>query len=113
MSILDKKLKKTPPNIIFALLFFTIACLVLRTENQKTNRRVLGLQTEIQSQQQEIANWEKIVAERPDFRDGWLQSAAAWAELGNKEKSQEALNRAKILDPNNDKIPALEELLGD
>jgi tetratricopeptide (TPR) repeat protein len=112
LPILDKKLRQAPPNIIFALLFFTIACLVLRAENLKTNRRVLGLQAEIQTQRQEIVNWEKIIAEKPDFRDGWLQLAAAYAEAGNKEKAQEALNQAKNLDPNNDKIPVLEDLLG-
>ncbi|HUW24561.1 MAG TPA: tetratricopeptide repeat protein [Patescibacteria group bacterium] len=110
-STLDKKLKETSPSIVFALLFFIIACLALRAENLKTNRRVLGLQAEIQTQRQEIANWEKIVAEKPDFRDGWLKLAAAYAEAGNREKAQEALNHAKNLDPNNQKISLLEELL--
>lgn len=109
--ILDKKLRETPPNIVFALLFFTIACLVLRAENLRTNRRVLGLQAEIQTQRQEIISWEKIVAEKPDFRDGWLQLAAAYIESGNKEKAQEALNRARAIDPNNEVIPSLEKLL--
>jgi tetratricopeptide (TPR) repeat protein len=111
LSTLDKKLKKTPPNIVFALLFFAIACLVLRAEDLKTNRRVLGLQAEIQKQQREIADWEKIVAEKPDFRDGWLQLAAAYLENGNQEKAQEALNHARNLDPNNNQMPVLEDFL--
>ncbi len=111
LPTLDKKLRKTPPNVVFALLFFILACLVLRAENLKTNRRVLGLQAEIQNQRQEIASWKKIVEEKPDFRDGWLQLAAAYAEAGNKEKAQEALSQAKAIDPNNEVIPSLEKLL--
>jgi len=111
LSILDKKLKETSPILLFAFLFFTIAYLVLQVENRKTNRRVLGLQAEIQAQRQEIASWEKIVEEKPNFRDGWLQLAAAYAEVGNKEKAQEALNHAKVIDPNNENILSLEKLL--
>lgn len=108
---LDDRAKKIPKRIIFALLFCLVSLFFLQKENRMNSQKTLGLQTQLQADQKRVYEWEKIVAENPNYRDGWLQISALYAKIGNKDKAQEALWRAKIIDPNNEIIPFLEKLL--
>ena len=69
------------------------------------------MQTELKTDQKTAFDWEQILTERPDYRDGWIYLAAAYYKLGNKEKAKQALSRAKTLDPTNVTILSFEELL--
>ncbi len=103
--------KSLPKSLIFAFLFCLISFSFLFVKNQKTNQKVLGAKIQLEADQKTVYEWEQILAEKPDFRDGWLQLSEVYAKMGNKEKAQEALSRAKAIDPNNEVIPSLEEQL--
>lgn len=112
-SYLDRKAKKIPKNIILALFLVFVSLWLLRTENKRINQRILGVQTKLQADQKTAFDWEQILAERPDYRDGWIQLAAIYYKLGNKEKAKEAISKAKVLDPTNPTILSFEKLLED
>jgi len=47
-----------------------------------------------------IALWEKIIEQRPNYRDGYLQLAALNYRIWQNEKAKEYLKQALIIDPN-------------
>lgn len=108
---LDDKAKKIPKRIILALFFCLISLFFLGKENRLNSQKALGLQTQLKADQKRIYEWEQIIAENPNYRDGWLQIAALYTKVGNKDKAREALRHAKTIDPNNEIIPSLEKLL--
>lgn len=58
-----------------------------------------------------IEYWEKIVAEKPDYRDGYLQLAILHYKLYENEKAKEYLQKALELDPNFQPARELEKIL--
>jgi len=110
-TFLDKKAKSIPKNLVLASLFFILSLFLLHDVNQRKTNRVLGLQTQLQADQKTAFAWEQILAERPNYRDGWIQLAAIYSKLGYREKALEALNRARQLDPNNETILSFEKIL--
>jgi hypothetical protein len=82
---------------------FTIA-LLFQSQEKHLRRRVLALHTE---RAQEIAHlntlkahWQKIVADSPTYRDGYLQLAAIEYKLKNQISSKSYLQKAMEIDPN-------------
>jgi len=53
-----------------------------------------------------IDRWEAILAEKPDYRDGYLQLAKLYWQIFNQDAAQANLQKALELDPNY--LPALE-----
>jgi len=104
-------LSKIPLNLAFSVLFLTVSFLLFNLENKRIDKRVLGLQTQIKTDHETAHKWEQILIERPDYRDGWIQLAAIYNQLGNKDKAKEALKNAKNIDPNNQLIAAFEKFL--
>lgn len=58
-----------------------------------------------------IAAWEKIVEEKPNYRDGYLQLAILHYKLYKNDKAKEYLNKALDLDPNYEPARELEEII--
>lgn len=106
-------LKKLPKNILFAIVFLLLSLTLLYSENRRIDSRTLGSQIKVGSKQETVYQWEQILTERPDYRDGWIQLAALYYQLGNKEKAKEAISQAKNLDPNNENILSFEKFLTD
>lgn len=106
-------LKKINLKLILSLIFFIVCLSLISFENQKSTQKILGAQTQLKADQQTIAAWEQILVERPDYRDGWIQLAAAYYKIGDKQKAKEALLKAKALDPTNEVILNFEKLLED
>lgn len=100
-----------PSRLILALFFAIGTLFLLQLDKYHTTRQVLGWQTETQAKQQKIYDWEEILKAKPDYRDGWLQLAAFWAEEGDKTQALAALAHAKALDPLNPVVLSLEKLL--
>ncbi len=59
--------------------------------------------------QAEISFWEKIVEEKPGYRDAYLQLAIASYKIYQTEKAKEYLQKAKEIDPNYKKTKELEK----
>ncbi|MBU3956928.1 hypothetical protein KKI19_01420 [Patescibacteria group bacterium] len=60
-----------------------------------------------------ITAWEKIVSEKPNYRDGYLQLAYLHYKLYENEKAQECLEKAIELDPNYELARELKKILED
>jgi len=58
-----------------------------------------------------ITAWEKILTEKPGYRDGWLQLAFLHAKLNQNEKAKECLKKTLALDPNFTLARELEKIL--
>ena len=58
-----------------------------------------------------IQSWEKILAEKPNYRDGYLQLALLYYKLYEDEKAAEYLQEALIIDPNYEAAKQLEATL--
>ncbi len=78
--------------------------------NYFSKPRVLG--TETPDFSKEILFWENIVSENPTYIDGWLELARATYELGDKNYAIGALNSAKAINPNSEKVESLAKELG-
>ncbi len=61
--------------------------------------------------QELIKKWGEIVAEKPDYRDGYLQLAFLHYKLFENEKAKEYLAKALAIDPNLEVARELEKLL--
>jgi tetratricopeptide (TPR) repeat protein len=57
-----------------------------------------------------ISAWEKIVQEKPNYRDGWLQLAILHYKLYENEKARQYLQKALELDPNFEPAKELEKI---
>lgn len=100
-------------KLFSSLILFLVCLSLVNLENQKLAQKILGAQTQLKADQQTITVWEQILDERPDYRDGWVQLAAAYYKIGDKQKAKEALLKAKAIDPTNEVILNFEKLLGD
>lgn len=93
-------------------------------ENELLQFRVLGVSTSRFGQllQQKllqnpndikrlITGWEKIVTEKPGYRDGWLQLAYLNYKIYEDEKAKDYLAKALDLDPNFAPARELEKII--
>ena len=78
--------------------------------NYFSKPRVLG--TETPDFSKEILFWENIVSENPTYIDGWLELARVTYEIGDKNYAIGALNSAKAINPNSEKVESLARELG-
>ena len=58
------------------------------------------LQTDPKEIKRQAEDWEKIMIEKPNYRDGYLQLAIFYYQLYETKKAEEALQKALALDPN-------------
>lgn len=103
--------KKISKKLVFSLIFFLFSVYSVNLENQKRVQKILGAQTQLKLDQGTVVYWEEILKERPNYRDGWVQLAASYYKTGNLEKSEEAIGRAKQLDPQNELILNFEKII--
>lgn len=59
-----------------------------------------------------ITVWEKIIEEKPDYRDAYLQLAYLHYKFYENEKAKEYLEKAIELDPNYEPAKKMERILG-
>jgi len=55
-----------------------------------------------------IQKWQKVLEEKPDYRDGWLKMAVYLIKVRKINEAKEALEKAKELDPNYEIIREIE-----
>lgn len=59
-----------------------------------------------------IVSWQKIIAEKPNYRDGYLQLAFLYYQIYQNDKAKAYLQKALVIDPNYEPARKLEETLG-
>jgi cytochrome c-type biogenesis protein CcmH/NrfG len=111
IQFLTQLWQEIPKSFLLSLTIFLVSIFLVNQENQKMSQKILGQQTQIRADQQTITAWEQILEERPDYRDGWIQLAAAYYKIGERLKAKQALEKAKALDPNNETILNFEKFL--
>lgn len=103
------------------------ALLLAESQIYQSTSQVLGEQTNLQLEElwqrklhsdpedikKLIAAWEEIVAEKPGYRDGYLQLAYLHYKIYENEKAKEYLEKAIELDPNYKLARELEKTLED
>ena len=76
-------------------------------------RRVLGIQTELQSQQSKLlkekAYWVGFLAQNPNYFSGWVELTKVYIGLGDMESARAALTRAGEIKPNSELLRDLEQ----
>lgn len=110
-QLLIRLWQEIPKSFLLSLAVFLASIFLVNLENQRLSQKILGQQTQIKADQQTITAWEQILEERPDYRDGWIQLAAAYYKIGERLRAKEALEKAKALDPNNETILNFEKFL--
>lgn len=107
--------ENVPLNLLFGLFFFLLTFSLLKTlgfkMSQNSQKKVLGAQTEMQKLQELIYKTEGVLKEKPDYCDGWLYLAFLYYQEGNISPAKDAIKRALIIDPNNQKTHKLWELI--
>src|SRR4030042_4540168 len=101
------------------------ALLLAESRMKQTNEQILGKQTNLKLEElwqkkfysdpndieKFIMAWEKIIEEKPGYRDGYLQLAYLYYQLYENEKAEEYLKKAIELDPNYQPARALKQLI--
>ena len=108
---LKGKANKISGSILVGSLFFFVSLIFLNNYNHRLEEKILGINIQLKADQKTTYEWEQILAEKPDYRDGWLSLAASYAKTGDLTKARRAFNRAKEIDPNFEELPSLEKLL--
>jgi Tfp pilus assembly protein PilF len=58
---------------------------------------------------QHVEYWQKLVADHPTYRDGFLELAQYAYEDGNLDLARAYIKKAKSIDPNSPKVAQLEK----
>jgi len=111
LADLVKRFRLIPKNIVISAFFLSVSLLLLKFQNERVNRAVLGIKTQTDRQSSTIYEWQQILTERPDYRDGWIQLGSLYYQAGDKEKAKEAIQKAKEIDPNNENVLSFEKFL--
>lgn len=115
-----KKAKKRA-HLKRSLVFFCSCCaaaivLLLSGLNLKSfsYTKVLGTEAEAPptNPSEEVSFWEDFLAKSPTYFDGWVELSHLMISLGNTEAAGIALNKAREINPNSDKLLELGNLLG-
>lgn len=77
---------------------------------EKTNAHLHKIQQGPQLLENELNYWQEIVADKPDFRDAYLQMAAIAYQLRRLDEAKAYIDKARKLDPNFEPAKKLEEL---
>jgi len=90
--------------------------LSLMESNQKNNSQVLALRqqknlSDPKDIKKLITFWEKILTEKPHYRDAYLQLAILHYKVWQNEKAGEYLKKALITDPNFEPTLKLKQLI--
>lgn len=75
--------------------------ILLIERSQKTRRQI----------EQEIVKWEKVIAEKQNYRDAYFRLAVLYYQIFNNDKARQYLYKAMALDPNFEEGKRLRELL--
>jgi tetratricopeptide (TPR) repeat protein len=86
------------------------------------SKRVLGVttspmesfhswQSEPQNLQAQLAYWQSVVKDKPDYLDAYLTIAAVSYRLGDMQNAKDALEKSLALDPNNSHAQLLRRVI--
>lgn len=99
---------KENARFLFAVsfLFSVMTLITFNVQTISVSKKVLGARTvAVRTVEKEKEFWLKFLNENPTYLEGWVQLAVIEYEEGNLEKANEYYLKAKVIDPNSDKLP--------
>lgn len=114
-----KRLSLKKEVVFFCSCCATVLLLILSAVNvarTASDSRVLGTHSETGPLEEgqlsgEISFWHDFLQQTPSYVDGWLELATLQIQSGNKSEAMAALEKAKEIDPNSEKLKTIEESL--
>ena len=86
--------------------------LLLKTKgNLNSLRKAQDKVTEPERIREEIKSWEKVLEERPYFRDVLLRLSILNYQIYEDEKALDYFTRAEYLDPNNEEVLSFKDII--
>lgn len=85
--------------------------LVKTSQAKESLRKAEEKVTEPKRIKEEIKSWEKVIEEKPYFRDVLLRLAILNFQIYENEKAVDYLLRAEYLDPSNEEIKEVKEVI--
>jgi len=100
--------KFLPITLAFYLLIFSISLsnVVVFLDNSQETKIINTLEDE-------LSYWKRVVHTYPSYRDGYLEIARIEYLLGNYYSSRESLETARLKNPNSIKVTNVENVLGE
>jgi tetratricopeptide (TPR) repeat protein len=86
--------------VSFLTTFLGVAITLQGISVQKSLHQLTEINAERQKIEGEVAYWQRIVTERPNYRDAYFKLALLEYQLGNKTKTKEYIEKTLELDPN-------------
>ena len=83
----------------------------LRPQLKKSYQQTKNLIETPQRLKAEVDYWEKVLEEKPGYRDGLLRLAVLYYQTYQIDKAQTAWQKADKLDPNNNKVKEVGQLI--
>lgn len=90
-------------NVVAALIMATVLLLAIMAVSLKIEEEWINHNANLAKREQinqEIAFWQKIVLNYPNYRDGYFRISLLEYQLGNVAKAKNYLNKALEIDPN-------------
>jgi len=97
-------------KLLFSLIFFLVSFFLL-SNSPKNKQKVLGTKAQSYSEAGSIHKVEQILKNNQNYRDGWLWLSFLYLKENRISQARDCLKRAKIIDPNNQKINKMLEIL--
>lgn len=80
-------------------------------EAKDLENQIKGREEEPEKIKTKIQDWEKILAQKPGYRDAYLQLAILNWQVYQEKQTLEAINKALELDPNSETAKSLQQTL--
>ena len=103
-------LKKESLYLFYCCAFlFILLIIVFNFDNYLTSNKVLGVEIEVNPEEKVF--WENFTQKNPEYLDGWIELSKIYVNEGNKEAGTSALNKAREIDPNSNKLTDVTKLV--
>lgn len=100
---------------LWAAIFLILALSLFNVANSKKEKRVLAAETESINQEgkllEEKKYWESLLLQHPTYFEGWIEMARIEFSLGNINSFFAALEEARKINPNSEKLKNLKEVI--
>lgn len=96
---------------LVGVLFILASILVVGLDLYKNYQENVNLKAEKTKVNNDLKTWEKVVSQKPNYRDGYFKLAIIYYQLKDLDKAKENLDKAFELDPNFEKGRELESIL--
>ena len=100
---------------LWASIFLILALSLFNVANSKKEKRVLAAETKSINEEERLLEekdyWQSLLLEHPTYFEGWIEIARIEFSLGNVNSFFGALEEARKINPNSEKLKNLKEVI--